>query len=128
MKRSKSDRAPGVGERSGGPGVPTALTGTRGQKESREATCEKILSWHSASADDEINSMRGCGSTMSTGHTPRFERIRRASEPRIRRKRDGTRERERKRNEGERKGRERYAGVTETRRVLTHVLSAPTTF
>lgn len=36
--------------------------------------CEKIHSWHLASADDEINSARGCGSAMSTGHTPRFDR------------------------------------------------------
>ncbi|OAD53222.1 hypothetical protein WN48_10641 [Eufriesea mexicana] len=36
--------------------------------------CEKIHSWHLASADDEINSARGCGSPMSTGHTPRFHR------------------------------------------------------
>lgn len=44
--------------------------------------CEKIHSWHLASADDEINSARGCGSAMSTGHTPRFDRNESATNPR----------------------------------------------
>lgn len=43
--------------------------------------CEKIRCWHLASADDEINSARGCGSPMSTGHTPRFHRNQSATDP-----------------------------------------------
>ena len=73
----------GVGRRLGGPEDSGHVNRTKNKKrekerEIREAACEKILSWHSASAD-EINSVRGCGSTMSTGHTPRFKRIERTS-------------------------------------------------
>jgi len=48
--------------------------------------------------------VRGCGSTMSTGHTPRFERIGRANES-VRKNGERTeREREREREGGEREG------------------------
>lgn len=87
-------------------------------RERRNATCEKILSWHSASAENEINSVRGCSSTMSTGHTPRFKRIEWANHVNLWGGRERERDREGKKRkraeERERRGTRRC--VTETRR------------
>lgn len=133
---SESDRIQRWKAIEGGLGGPRPRLPARGKKrgeeegrkeKDREAICEKILSWHSASADDEINSVRGCGSTMSTGHTPRFERIGRANESVRRTLQERQEKRERKKMGRQGRG-ETHAGATETKRVLIHVLSASTTF
>lgn len=106
---------------------------------SRGAACEKIFSWHSASADDEINSVRGCGSAVSTGHTSRFERIERTEpqnreeETRIRGSESETIRDRRGQTGGSEGEEEEGRGNTPVlrrrgERVLTHVLSASTTF
>lgn len=114
--------------------------GRERKRASRGATCEKIFSWHSASADDEINSVRGCGSAMSTDHTSRFERIEQ-TEPQNREE-TRIRGRESARVRQYETGGDKQAGAKEKRRkeeetrrcyrdeerVLTHVLSASTTF